>query len=86
MVIMKTSVEKGKCYEIGDWLVQIDRIDDRYIWCFGADSDRVIGFLALPINSQVTREVHINDYIKHIDVARQNIAYEFRERLSQYEE
>ena len=29
---MKTSVEKDKCYEIGDWLVQIDRIDDRYIW------------------------------------------------------
>ena len=87
MVIMKTSVEKGKCYEIGDWLVQIDRIDDRYIWCFGADSDRVIGFLAFPLKDlKVIREVPINDYIKHIDVARQNIAAEFRERLSQYEE
>lgn len=83
---MKTSVEKGKCYEIGDWLVQIDRIDERFIWCFGADSDRVIGHIALPIDSQVTREVPINDYINYIDVARQNIAAEFRERLSQYEE
>lgn len=83
---MKTSVEKGKCYEIGDWLVQIDRIDERFIWCFGADSDRVIGHIALPIDSQVTREVPINDYINYIDVVRQNIAAEFRERLSQYEE
>ena len=83
---MKTSVEKGKCYEIGDWLVQIDRIDERFIWGFGADSDRVIGFLAFPIDSQVTREVPINDYINYIDVARQNIAYEYKQRLSQYEE
>ena len=83
---MKTAVEKGKCYEIGDWLLQIDRIDDRYIWGFGADSDRVIGFISLPIDSQVTREVPINDYINYIDVTRQNIAAEFRERLSQYEE
>ena len=83
---MKTSVEKGKCYEIGDWLVQIDRIDERYIWCFGADSDRVIGFLVLPIDSRVSREGPINDYINYIDVARQNIAAEFRYRLSQYEE
>lgn len=33
---MKTAVEKGKCYEIGDWLVQIDRIDEHHIWGFGA--------------------------------------------------
>lgn len=83
---MKTAVEKGKCYEIGNWLVQIDRIDEYHIWGFGADSDRVIGHIALPIDSQVTREVPINDYINYIDVARQNIAAEFRERLSQYEE
>ena len=28
---MKTSVENGKCYEIGDWLLQIDRIDEHHI-------------------------------------------------------
>ena len=67
---MKTTIEKGKCYEIGDWLLQIDRIDEHHIWGFGADSG----------------EVPINDYINYIDVARQNIAAEFRERLSQYEE
>ena len=83
---MKTAVEKGKCYEIGDWLVQIDRIDERYIGGFGADRDRVIGFISLPIDSKVTREVPINDYINYIDVTRQNIAAEFRYRLSQYEE
>lgn len=83
---MKTAIEKGKCYEIGDWLVQIDKIDERYIWGFGTDSDRVIGFISLPIDSKVTREVPINDYINYIDVTRQNIAAEFRERLSQYEE
>ena len=83
---MKTTIEKCKCYEIGDWLVQIDRIDERYIWGFGTDSDRVIGFISLPIDSKVSREVPINDYINYIDVARQNIAAEFRERLRQYEE
>ena len=83
---MKTTVEKGKCYEIGDWLVQIDRIDERYIWGFGADSDRVIGFISLPIDSKVTREVPINEYIKCIDDARQNIAYEYKERIKKYEE
>lgn len=83
---MKTTVEKGKCYEIGDWILQIDKIDDRYIWCFGTDSDRMIGHIILPIDSKVTREVPINEYINYIDVARQNIAAEFRERLSQYEE
>ena len=79
-------IEKGKCYEIGDWLLQIDRIDERYIWGFGANSDRVIGFISLPINSQVTREVPINDYIICIDDARQNIAYEYKERIKKYEE
>ena len=83
---MKTTIEKGKCYEIGDWLVQIDRIDERYIWGFGTDSDRVIGFISLPIDSKVSREVPINDYINYMDVTRQNIAAEFRERLRQYEE
>lgn len=83
---MKTAVEKGKCYEIGDWLLQIDRIDEHHIWGFGADSDRVIGFLALPIDSKVTREVSINEYIKCIDDARQNVACEYKKRLSQYEE
>lgn len=83
---MKTAVEKGKCYEIGDWLVQIDRIDERYIWGFGADSDRVIGHIALPIDSKVIREVPINEYIKCIDDARQNVAYECNHRLRQYEE
>lgn len=79
-------IEKGKCYEIGDWLLQIDRIDERYIWGFGANSDRVIGFISLPINSQVTREVPINDYINCIDDARQNIAYEYKERIKKYQE
>lgn len=79
-------IEKGKCYEIGDWLLQIDRIDERYIWCFGADSDRVIGHIALPIDSKVTREVPINEYIKCIDDARQNVTYECNHRLRQYEE
>ena len=83
---MKTSVERGKCYEIGDWLVQIDRIDERYIWGFGADSDRVIGHIGLPIDSKVTREVPINEYIKCIGDARQNIAYEYKERIKKYEE
>lgn len=83
---MKTTIEKGKCYEIGYWLVQIDRIDERYIWGFGADSDREIGFISLPIDSKVTREVPINEYINYIDVARQNIAYECKQRLSLYEE
>lgn len=83
---MKTTVENGKCYEIGDWLLQIDRIDERYMWGFGADSDRVIGFLALPIDSKVTREVPINDYINYIDIARQNVTYECNHRLRQYEE
>ena len=79
-------IEKGKCYEIGDWLLQIDRIDERYMWGFGANSDRVIGFISLPINSQVTREVPINDYINCIDDARQNIAYEYKERIKKYQE
>lgn len=83
---MRTTIEKGRCYEIGDWLVQIDRIDERYIWGFGADSDRIIGHIALPIDSQITREVPINDYINYIDVARQNIAYEYKERIKKYEE
>ena len=83
---MKTAVERGKCYEIGDWLIQIDRIDERFIWGFGANSDRVIGFISLPINSQVTREVPINDYINCIDDARQNVTYECNHRLRQYEE
>lgn len=83
---MKTSVEKGKCYEIGDWLLQIDRIDEHHIWGFGADSDRVIGHITLPIDSQITREVPINEYIKCIDDARQNVAYECNHRLRQYEE
>lgn len=78
---MKTAVEKGKCYEIGDWLLQIDRIDECYIWGFGADSDRVIGFVSFPIDSQITREVPINDYINYIDTARQNVAYEYEQRL-----
>lgn len=79
-------IEKGKCYEIGDWLLQIDRIDEHHIWGFGADSDRVIGFISLPIDSKVTREVSINEYIKCIDDARQNIAYEYKERIKKYEE
>ena len=83
---MKTSVERGKCYEIGDWLIQIDRIDERFIWGFGADSDRVIGHITLPIDSKITREVPINEYIKCIDDARQNIAYEYKERIKKYEE
>ena len=83
---MKKKIEKGKCYEIGDWLLQIDRIDERYIWGFGADSDRVIGFISLPIDSKVTCEVSINEYIKCIDDARQNIAYEYKERIKKYEE
>lgn len=83
---MRTTIEKGRCYEIGDWLVQIDRIDERYIWGFGVDSDRIIGHITLPIDSQVIREVPINDYINYIDVARQNIAYEYKERIKQYQE
>lgn len=79
-------IEKGKCYEIGDWLLQIDRIDERYMWGFGADSDRVIGHIALPIDSKVTREVPINEYIKCIDDARQNVTYECNHRLRQYQE
>lgn len=84
---MKIGLEKGKCYEINDWVFQVDGIDSSTVWGFGAKSDRIIGFTFFIIKDMnVTREVHINEYIGYIDLARQNMAFEYRQRLDQYEE